>query len=236
MIIAVDGASKRNGKPDCLSSGVAVIFHDDDTILLKPRVEAESTNQRGELGGLIEALQYAAFYVETADNKDVIIISDSQYLCDTITKDWIGKWARQDWYGSTGPIKNPDMWMVVHELLKIIRRHGGDVYMNWTKGHLLAYSEGNIDAAMNEDPQGYVLLDRLSTLANRPSEKGRITAAFNKKREEQGYPTLPEPVAVQWVIYNTMADCVASYMVKRVDEAQQKVNEAAFMEQLSNIK
>lgn len=93
--------------------------------------------------------------------------------------------------------------------------------MNWTKGHLLAYSENNIVAALTEDPQGYILLDRITTLANRPSEYGRLAKAFNDKRDEQGYPRLPADLAVEWVIYNTLVDCVASYMVKKVDEASQ---------------
>ena len=82
---------------------------------------------------------------------------------------------------------------------------------------------------------GYVLYDRLYTLGNRPSEYGRIAKAFNNKRVEQEYPTLPEAIAVQWVIYNTVADCVASYMVKKVDEAQKLADEAAFIEWLSDI-
>lgn len=235
IIIAIDGASKRNGKPDCLSSGVAAIFHDDGEILLKPRIETQSTNQRGELNGLLEALAYGLGYIQDKEDKDIIIISDSQYLCNTVMKDWVGKWERQDWCGSNGPVKNADMWAVALSMLNAIREQGGDVYMNWTKGHLLAYTEGNINKALEEDASGYVLYDRLYTLGNRPSEYGRIAKAFNNKRVEQEYPTLPEAIAVQWVIYNTVADCVASYMVKKVDEAQKLADEAAFIEWLSDI-
>ena len=230
----MDGASKRNGKPDCLSSGVAAIFHDDGNLLLRSRVEQQSTNQRGELNGLIEALYYARKYIVDKDDKDVIIISDSQYLCDTITKNWLDKWVAQDWYGSTGPIKNQDLWETALELLVEIRAQGGDVYMNWTKGHLIAYTERNINIALEEDSQGYTLYDKITTLANRPSEYMRIATAFNKHRIEQDYTSLPVDLAVEWVIYNTVADCVASYMVKKVDEACRKVNEAASIEQLSD--
>lgn len=233
MIIAIDGASKRNGKSDCLSSGVATIFHDNGDILLKSRIEAESTNQRGELNGLVEALNYGLAYITDKEDKDIIIVSDSQYLCDTITKDWISKWVSQDWYGSTGPIKNPDTWQIVYKYLCEIRAQGGDVYMNWTKGHLLAYSDSNIELALRSDPTGYTLFDRICTVANRPAEHGRVAAEFNRQRKVQGYPTLPTEIAVQWVTYNTLADCVASYMVKNVDAVLQMSKEAEFINQLS---
>ena len=54
LVISIDGACRRNGKPDCVASGAVFIKqYDEDNNLVATRPlsvwELKSTNQRGEL-------------------------------------------------------------------------------------------------------------------------------------------------------------------------------------------
>lgn len=215
MLIAVDGACKRNGLPTCSSSGVAWIQTEEGDYLFRSRFETCSTNQRGEINGLYEALKYASEHAK--EDEDIIIITDSEYLHNTVALDWVGKWARNNWIGATGPVKNPDMWSNVYKLLQDINLHHERVFMQWTKGHLMAYTPGNINQAMAVDPEGIELFSRITTIANRESERSRIISEFMRERREHEKATIPGDVALEWVIANTVADCIASYIVRVMD-------------------
>lgn len=170
MLIATDGACKRNGTPQCSSLGVAWIETEDGQLLYKSKFETQSTSQRGEINGLLEALRYA---VEHASNEeDIIIITDSEYLYNTVMLDWCFKWRAADWIGGQGPVKNPDLWKEVCKLLDILNGQMPRVFLQWTKGHLIHYTPGNIKQAMLVDPEGLELYKRVSSVANRPADMG----------------------------------------------------------------
>jgi ribonuclease HI len=57
---------------------------------------------------------------------EITIISDSQYVVNTINEDWVGKWYREKDYSK----KNLDIWF---EILDYLNYH--KVTMEWTKGH-----------------------------------------------------------------------------------------------------
>ena len=221
MLIATDGACKRNGDPTCVSTGVAWIFDEgavdpSASMLFKAKFEHESTSQRGELNGITEALEYALEH--TDDDEPVIIITDSEYMFNTIEKRWIQRWARQDWLGADGlTVKNVDMWKHVNKLLmqnNLIDR----VFMQWTKGHLISYTPGNTKKAMLADQTGIELYTRIQAVANRPADKPRIIRDFNRNRADHGFSFVPDENALEWAIANTVADCLASYLVKTFDD------------------
>ena len=215
MLIATDGACKRNGEPTCVSLGVAWIITDAGEMLFKAKFETESTSQRGELNGIIEALEYANEHMD--DDESLSIITDSEYMFNTIEKDWVHKWARQAWTGSTGPVKNPDMWEHVLHLLDSPKLDG-NVFMQWTKGHLISYTPGNTKKAMLLDATGIELRDRIMSVAQRPADKLRIIRDFNYNRKTHGFITVPDETAIEWAVENTVADCLASYLVKTFDD------------------
>ena len=116
MLIATDGACKRNGQPTCSSVGVAWIQTDTGDMLFKSKFETCSTSQRGEINGLLEALQYAV--QNAAANEDIIIITDSEYLYNTVSLDWCFKWRAANWRTGSGEIaKNADLWAIACMLL-----------------------------------------------------------------------------------------------------------------------
>lgn len=215
MIVATDGACKRNGEPTCVSVGVAWIIREDGEMLFKANFEHESTSQRGELNGLLEALEYAK--ENLAEDESLSIITDSEYMFNTVEKDWVHKWARQDWMGLTGPVKNQDMWLRVVTLLDTPIL-SGNVFMQWTKGHLLSYTPANVKRAMAADFTGIELYDRLLSISERPADRQRIINDFNYNRRQHGFMTVPDGTALDWVVANTMADSLASYLVKVFDD------------------
>jgi ribonuclease HI len=215
MLIAIDGACKRNGQPTCSSSGVAWIQTEDGHLLFKSRFETCSTNQRGEINGLREALLFAS--TEADEDEDIIIVTDSEYLYNTVSLDWCFKWKNNNWVGATGPVKNADMWSDVCSLLE---RLPGRVFMQWTKGHLMSYTPGSINQAMRADPTGIELYTRVLSIANRGSEHARLIKDFIRERVEHDKSTVPDEIAIEWLVANTVADCLASYVVRIMDELQ----------------
>lgn len=214
MIIATDGACKRNGDPTCASIGVAWVL-DDDKMQFKATFESESTSQRGELNGLLQALIFAEENMDADDS--LSIITDSEYLFNTIEKDWVHRWARQNWVGATGPVKNQDLWEQILMLLDSDKLMD-NVFMQWTKGHLISYTPANVRRAMRDDPSGLELYTRIMSVARRPADMPRIIKDFQYNRVQHHLSMVSADYALEWAVANTMADCLASYLVSVFDD------------------
>jgi len=92
--------------------------------------EPETTNNRMELRGAIEALN------ALKRPCSVRLHTDSTYVKDGLTK-WIHGWKRNGWKTSAKkPVKNKDLWQALDEANE---RHS--VEWVWVKGH--AGDEGN---------------------------------------------------------------------------------------------
>ena len=87
--------------------------------------EAETTNNRMELIAVIEGLKCLK------EPCEVVLTSDSQYVCNAITKGWARNWKRNGWIKSDKTkAKNPELW---DELLGLLEIH--KVKINWVRGH-----------------------------------------------------------------------------------------------------
>ena len=87
--------------------------------------EANTTNNRMELIAVIEGLK------ALKEPCEVILTSDSKYVCDAIQKGWAKSWQRNHWKKSDKtPAKNPELW---EELLRLLEIH--HVRINWVRGH-----------------------------------------------------------------------------------------------------
>ena len=87
--------------------------------------EKNTTNNRMELSAIIEALKLLK------ESCDVLLISDSQYVCNAIEKGWAKNWKKNGWRRSNKePALNPDLW---EELLGLLEKH--QVTVQWVKGH-----------------------------------------------------------------------------------------------------
>ena len=87
--------------------------------------EANTTNNRMEMTAVIEGLK------ALKEPCEVTLTSDSQYVCNAITKGWAKSWQKNNWIKSDKTqAKNPDLW---EELLKLLAIH--KVNIVWVRGH-----------------------------------------------------------------------------------------------------
>lgn len=87
--------------------------------------EKETTNNRMELTAAIKALE------ALKEPCNVILTTDSKYLCDGITKGWVASWKKNGWRkADKKPALNVDLWERILELFEIHK-----VTLNWVKGH-----------------------------------------------------------------------------------------------------
>ena len=80
-----------------------------------------TTNNRMELLAVIVALEQLRY-----KNSDVVVYSDSRYVCEAVNKGWILDWERKGFKKK----KNPDLWK---KFLKVYRDHR--IELVWIKGH-----------------------------------------------------------------------------------------------------
>lgn len=80
-----------------------------------------TTNNRMELLAVIVALEQLK-----NQGSEVLIYTDSKYVCDAVEKGWLFGWEKKNFLNK----KNPDLWK---RFLKIYRVH--NVKFNWVKGH-----------------------------------------------------------------------------------------------------
>ncbi len=116
-----DGACK--GNPGAGGWGAHLIFSDGRTQDLYGG-EANTTNNRMELMGAIQALQHSPL----ADKLE--IWTDSSYVKKGITE-WIEGWKKKGWKtASKKPVANQDLWQQLDALCQ-----DREVDWHWVKGH-----------------------------------------------------------------------------------------------------
>ena len=97
--------------------------HDDaELILEKFGGEPDSTNNRMEIQGVVEAI------AATPQNESLLIYSDSQYVVHGYMV-WMKKWALKNWRG----VKNKDLWQQLYQT-KCDRLD--NVQIEWVRGHV----------------------------------------------------------------------------------------------------
>ena len=87
--------------------------------------ELESTNNRMELMAAIRALEALKMPCE------VDLHTDSKYVQNAFSKNWIGNWQRNNWRtASKQPVANQDLWQ---KLIELDKTH--TINWCWVKGH-----------------------------------------------------------------------------------------------------
>ena len=85
--------------------------------------DKHTTNNKMELTAIIMALK------EVNTPSTIEVYSDSQYVCKGINE-WLSGWVKKNWRGSTGPVKNVELWQ---EYLEVSKGH--TIKCIWVKGH-----------------------------------------------------------------------------------------------------
>ncbi|NCC67469.1 MAG: ribonuclease HI [Clostridia bacterium] len=86
--------------------------------------EAQTTNNRMELTGVISALQ------ALKEPCEVELFTDSQYIARAINENWLASWKAKNWRRKDGELKNIDLWQALDGLLSM-----HTVSFHWVKGH-----------------------------------------------------------------------------------------------------
>ena len=158
--IYTDGSCSGNPGPG--GWGALVILNplsQDPDIQTIKGCNTETTNNRMELTAIVESLVYIT---ETKErNKEgYTIYSDSAYVLNAITLDWISRWQVKNWKGANKkPIKNKDLWVQFVELLSVSREQRQNVDFIKVKGHDGdKYNEMVDDVATSETAKAMTLI------------------------------------------------------------------------------
>jgi ribonuclease HI len=201
--IAIDGASKNNGKPGCIASGGAAIRVDKDWYI-RSHVEHESTSQRGEMHALREALQFC-IDIETTD--DIQIVTDSEYIFNTITKEWYKGWESRGWRTSLGdPVKNKELWQ---HIIKLYNDCATPPLLYHIKGHILPDGGDSVMRQLGAEGPSCVFelfYDKFSLF--RKSKQEQIIKAQELSLTNNGF-MLEEDIFRTFVALNSVADRIA---------------------------
>lgn len=119
--IYTDGAC--SGNPGKGGWGAVLVYKNTEKEI--SGYDANTTNNRMELTAVIKALSMLK------EPCEVLLTTDSKYVCDAVTKGWVYSWKKNGWRkADKKPALNVDLW---EKLLPLLEKH--NVQWNWVKGH-----------------------------------------------------------------------------------------------------
>lgn len=124
-----DGACRGNPGPGAWGSLVQT--PDSEVIYEGSGVELRTTNNRMELQGAIEALNFINQHPSYNESTRVVLVSDSKYVVDGINQ-WVPGWKKRGWKKADKKTpENVELW----QQLDVIKEEMGTVAFQWVKGH-----------------------------------------------------------------------------------------------------
>lgn len=219
VIVAIDGASRNNGKPDCVSGSGAFISYytaaGSRMSHMHTAAETASTSQRGELIALSMSLrQLCIKYREChlMDTTDVLIVTDSEYVFNTMTKRWYDSWAHNNWLTAAGePVKNADLWhTIIKRYEELVDVCGIEPSFYHIKGHVIPL--GKVTGANAIKGRTLMEVCHAQFIKMRPRKAAQILHAQEVSEKNNGFRLEPE-IFMQFVVANMCADALATYAV-----------------------
>ena len=104
-----------------------------------------TTNNRMEIMATIDALRDILDGTSTGRYigvNEIRMFSDSKYVCDAISQNWIAKWQKNNWRTSNDTsVKNQDLWEILIDVMNKVSNAG----MKFTISHVAGHNgnEGN---------------------------------------------------------------------------------------------
>lgn len=208
-IISIDGACRKPGTPECFSIGAYIAKDLNSTKIYSHNAacETESTGQRGEILGLLQALERCI----NSDEEIYYIISDSEYVVNCVNKEWYKNWENKGWITAEGEeVKNKDLWEIVSDMLRILEDK--DIVVYHIKGHVFPFGKVTAKKLIESDTT-------LQALHTAVSEK--FDAEFPKRQKELDLACAlfeknngivmekDDPVLRELIISNVMVDLIA---------------------------
>lgn len=221
LTIAIDGACRRNGKPDCTASG-GVFYYNGVTghSGILSAYEYNSTNQRGELLALLKAIDFAL----QCDEADVAIVTDSEYIFNAMTKQWYNGWHFKGWVTAAGePVKNKDIWLEVKMLMDKCDKCDIELHFYHIKGHCIPFGRVTADNLLVRDQTGFALLSEVLKKFDACAETKRETfkAAQELSKRNNGFE-LYDTTFKHFVAMNVVADAIATKVVDTADSSRKR--------------
>ena len=151
VIVYTDGGSRNHGNKKGVhvkkndKAAWAYLIKYQGSIISDTDGEYGSTNNRMEIMALKKAL--LDLKQRELQNEKILVVLDSKYVLDAITKRWLQSWEKNGWKTSAGTgVKNKELWMEISRLLPEFP----NLDYQWTKGH--ANDEGNnlVDELLNK--------------------------------------------------------------------------------------
>lgn len=220
LLISIDGATRRNGKPDCVAAGGVFVqrFNEKGERMLCEALsvyEYGSTNQRGELLALLKALDYI-HAAETHAN----VVTDSEYIFNAMTKMWYTNWQRKGWKTAADePVKNRDIWLEVCSAMQRINERDIEISFYHIKGHCIPFGKVTATNALKMDPSGALLygmvVSRYKEL--RPTKQDVLAAANDLSLKNNGF-RFDEATMESFVVANVVVDAIATKVVDAADQ------------------
>lgn len=141
VTIYTDGACSGNPGP----GGWGAILEWNGTEKELSGGAADTTNNRMELTGVIEALR------ALREPCAVELYTDSKYVFDAVDKRWVYGWRAKSWVkADKKPALNVDLWQ---QLLPLLERH--EVHWHWVKGHAENEKNNRCDKLAVAESQRY---------------------------------------------------------------------------------
>lgn len=210
--IAIDGACRRNGQPDCVSAGGLIAIDEySGRYETLHRSERASTNQRGELLAL-----KAALMLVLGNETDAQIITDSEYLFNTMTKGWLDRWQANGWRTAAGDaVKNEDL---LRGIASIFAQLENEVTFYHIKGHVVPFGKVTASRLYETDKSAKLLFNSVLQQVDQllPTKPVVVAAAQELSVKNNGFE-LPDEIFRTFVAMNVVADAVATYAVEAAD-------------------
>lgn len=121
-VIYTDGSCLKNPGG---AGGYAAIVVKGDLETVVTGGEPSTTNNRMEILAAISGLKHLG-----EARTRVQVVTDSEYVLNSIVKGWARGWAKKRWVRQGKPVPNSDLWI---RLLALCDQH--DIAWTWVRGH-----------------------------------------------------------------------------------------------------
>ena len=220
LLISIDGACRRNGKPGCVAAGGVFIQQFDSDLKLQQTsilsdYETASTNQRGELLALLTALDYIWSAKQAAQ-----IVTDSEYLFNAMTKEWYKSWQHKGWVTAAGePVKNCGLWQEISNAYCRCEDAGIEITLYHIKGHCIPFGKVTANTLLTKDITGAHLMAEVLLKYDSvcTSTKKDLLEQANALSERNNGFKLSSDKLRQFVVSNVIADAIATQCVEAAD-------------------
>jgi ribonuclease HI len=181
--------------------------------------EDNSTNQRGELLGLLAALDFVY-----SSKEEAFVVTDSEYLYNAMTKNWYSSWFSKGWITALGePVKNKEIWLQVLHVMNHIEAQGTEINFFHIKGHAVSFGKKTGLGLLYQDLSGKALYNAVATKYMYESDTRKFSTKMQDVLEcsvkNHGYEFNPN-TARQFICMNIVADFVATREVELADSVK----------------